>query len=335
MNRVLNLLVLRRAQDERLFQKYTGIWNSYLDSAFTLSLKHRSCLSLVLLLSMSRTIDDAIHHAIAILAQSQDDNIKLDAELLLASVLDKDRTWLRTWPDKTISPAHWQAFEIYVQRRKAGEPVAYLLGQRDFWSLSLRVTPDTLIPRPETELLVELALAKIPENAPWRILDLGTGSGAIALAIARERPGCELIASDQSLSALQIARQNAQHNALNNIHFLAANWLTAFSPDFHADMILSNPPYIVDDDPHLSAGDVQFEPISALAAGPEGLDDLQHILIHAKIHLKPGGWLLMEHGYHQQTAMAELLKHHHYQSILCHKDYAGQPRVSLAQRADN
>ncbi len=284
---------------------------------------------------MSRTIDDAIHHAIAILAPMQDDDIKLEAELLLASVLDKDRTWLRTWPDKLISATHWQAFETCVQRRQAGEPVAYILGQRDFWSLNLKVTADTLIPRPETELLVELALAKIPEDANWRILDLGTGSGAIALAIARERPGCELIASDQSFRALKIAQQNAQRNGLSNIHFLATNWLAAFSPDFQADMILSNPPYIVEDDPHLSVGDVQFEPITALAAGPEGLDDLRHILIHAGAQLKSGGWLMMEHGYHQQAAMAELLKQYHYQSILCHKDYAGQPRVSLAQRTDN
>ena len=281
---------------------------------------------------MSHTINDAIRYATAILEHTQDNSAKLDAELLLASLLGKDRTWLRTWPDKPISPGQWQAFESLIQRRQTGEPIAYILGQRDFWSLTLTVTPDTLIPRPETELLVELALAKIPEDANWTILDLGTGSGAIAIAIAKERPGCDLIATDRSLNTLHIARQNARSNAINTIHFLATDWLTGFSPRFQVDMILSNPPYIMENDPHLSAGDVRFEPTSALAAGPEGLDDLQQILITAKAHLKPGGWLLLEHCYHQQAALAQLLAQQAYQSIHCHKDYAGQPRVSLGQR---
>ncbi len=282
---------------------------------------------------MSHTINDTIRDAIAILKHSQNDSARLDAELLLASVLDVDRTWLRTWPEKMLSPDQQQMFEARLQRRQKGEPVAYILGQRDFWTLRLAVTTETLIPRPETELLVEQALARIPENARWTVLDLGTGSGAIALAAAKERPRCKLIATDRSLAALSIARQNAERNAIDNIHFLASNWLAGFARAFQADMILSNPPYIMEGDPHLSSGDVRFEPHTALAAGIEGLDDLQNILSTAKAHLKPGGWLLLEHGYQQQAALATGLAQQGYQSICCYHDYASQPRLSLGQRA--
>ncbi|HEB56694.1 MAG TPA: peptide chain release factor N(5)-glutamine methyltransferase [Gammaproteobacteria bacterium] len=281
---------------------------------------------------MSLSINDAIRTATAILKHTQGDSARLDTELLLASVLNQNRTWLRTWPDKILSPAQRQAFEILIRRRKQGEPIAYILGQRDFWSLTLRVTTDTLIPRPETELLVEQALIRIPRQAHWTILDLGTGSGAIALAIAKERPGCSLIATDHSLAALQIARQNAQINNVSNVHFLVSDWLTGFACDFQAHMILSNPPYIKVNDPHLSAGDLRFEPTGALAAGNEGLDDLQHILVTAKNHLQAGGWLLLEHGYEQQTALTRLLVEYDYQAVQCHRDYADQPRLSLGQR---
>jgi len=282
---------------------------------------------------MSHTVNDAIRSATAILEHTQGNSARLDAELLLASALGVERTWLRTWPDKILSPNQRQAFEILVSRRQKGEPIAYILGRRDFWTLTLTVTPETLIPRPETELLVEQALAQIPAKANWTILDLGTGSGAIALAIARERPCCNLIATDRSLAALRIARQNAQDNALENIRFLAAKWLTGFAPSFQADMILSNPPYIMEKDPHLSVGDVRFEPTRALTAGTEGLDDLQTILTTAKAHLKPGGWLLLEHGYHQQAALARLFAEQGYQSVRCLRDYADQPRLSLGQWA--
>ncbi len=255
----------------------------------------------------------------------------MEAELLLASVLEKDRTWLRTWPDHILRPDQGQTFEILIRRRQKGEPIAYILGQRDFWTLTLTVTADTLIPRPETELLVEQALARIPEQAGWTILDLGTGSGAIAIAIAKERPRCTLIATDRSLAALHIARQNMHINDLGNIHFLASNWLTSFANNFQVHVILSNPPYIKVHDPHLSAGDLRFEPLSALAAGHDGLDDLQHILSTARNHLKPGGWLLLEHGYQQQASLRHLLAQHGYQSIHCYHDYADQPRLSLGQ----
>ncbi len=280
---------------------------------------------------MSHTINDAIHHATAILGQTGHNSARLEAELLLASVLEKDRTWLRTWPDNILSPDQRQAFETQICRRQNGEPIAYILGQRNFWTLTLTVTTDTLIPRHETELLVEQALARIPRQASWTILDLGTGSGAIALATAKERPRCTLIATDRSLAALHIAQQNARTNEVSNIHFLASHWLMGFARDFQAHMILSNPPYIKAQDPHLSAGDLRFEPPSALAAGHEGLDDLRHILITAKAHLKPGGWLLLEHGYQQQAMLANLLAEHGYQSVRCHRDDANQPRLSLGQ----
>ncbi|VAX14678.1 Peptide chain release factor N(5)-glutamine methyltransferase [hydrothermal vent metagenome] len=280
---------------------------------------------------MSHTIDDAIRHATTILGQTEHNNARLEAELLLTSVLKKNRTWLRTWPDKILSPAQQQAFEKLILRRQNGEPIAYILGQRDFWTLTLTVTSDTLIPRPETELLLEQALARIPVQASWTILDLGTGSGAIAIALAKERPCCHVIGTDRSLAALRIARQNAHSNDVSNIHFLTSNWLTSFAGNFQAHMILSNPPYIKVQDPHLSIGDLRFEPPSALAAGREGLDDLQQIIREAKKHLKPEGWLLLEHGYQQQAALAALLAQQGYQSIDCYRDYADQPRLSLGQ----
>lgn len=281
---------------------------------------------------MSHSINEAIRRATSILGQIERHSARREAELLLVSVLDKDRTWLRTWPDTILSPDQRQAFETLINRREKGEPVAYILGQRDFWTLALTVTTDTLIPRPETELLVEQALVRIPEHASWTILDLGTGSGAIALAIAKERPYCTLIASDRSLAALQIARQNAHINEVANVHFLLSDWLEGFIHSFQAHMILSNPPYIKVHDPHLSAGDLRFEPPGALTAGSEGLDDLQHILITARAHLKPGGWMLLEHGYEQQAALAGLFAKQGYQSVSCYRDYADQPRLSLGRR---
>ena len=280
---------------------------------------------------MSQTLADALRHATAILEQSGLDSARIDAELLLAFVLERDRTWLRTWPETPLSTAQQQHFDTLLQRRRQGEPVAYILGQRAFWSLDLKVTPATLIPRPETELLVEEALKRIPQTAEWTIPDLGTGSGAIALAIARERPRCTLIATDRSAAALQIARQNARDHDIDNVRFLAGDWLRPFAPGFQTGMILCNPPYVRQDDPHLERGDLRFEPRSALAAGAEGLDDLQRIIADAPTHLKPGGWLLLEHGYHQQAAVERLLAQQGYRPLHCLPDLAGQPRLSLAQ----
>ncbi len=211
------------------------------------------------------------------------DSARLDAELLLACVLDKPRSHLHAWPERVPSPAARLRFAALLQRRAAGEPVAYLTGVREFWSLPLTVTADTLIPRPETETLVALALEKIPAGSSARIADLGTGSGAIALALARERPRCQVIATDASSTAVAVANRNARQLGIANVEFLTGNWCEPL-PATPFDLIVSNPPYIPQDDPHLGQGDVRFEPRQALAAGPEGMDDLRAIASCARAH---------------------------------------------------
>ncbi len=276
---------------------------------------------------MSISIHQALLSATQQLAD-QHDTASLDAELLLAHVFHKSRAWLYTWPEQQLDTKQIEQFNQLVQRRLNGEPVAHLLGQQEFWTLSLQVTADTLIPRPETERLVELALERIPTKATWRIADLGTGSGAIALAVAKERPTCHIIATDKSMAALQVATENARLNQITNVTFQHGNWLAAVKDEPLFDMILSNPPYIKNDDPHLQQGDVRFEPDSALQAGAKGLDDLQNIIEKALLHLKPGGWLLLEHGYDQEAAVLQLLQQAGYEQVEDYVDLAGQPRVA-------
>ena len=281
---------------------------------------------------MSTSIHQALLTATQQLA-AQHDSASLDAELLLAHVLHKSRAWLYTWPEHQLDAKQIEQFNQLLQRRLHGEPVAHLIGTQEFWSLSLQVTPDTLIPRPETELLVELALERIPANASWRIADLGTGSGAIALAVAKERPACQVIATDKSTAALDIAKQNARLNQVGNVTFLPGDWLVAVKDEPPFEMILSNPPYIKEDDPHLLQGDVRFDPDSALQAGAEGLDDLQQIIQQTLAHLKPGGWLLLEHGYDQKAAVMQLLQQAGYEQIEDYPDLAGQPRVAAGHKS--
>lgn len=252
---------------------------------------------------------------------------RLDAELLLASVLGKSRSYLFAWPERLLTEPQMQAFAALVARRKAGEPVAHILGVREFWSLELEVTPATLIPRPETELLVESALARIPVDARWEIVDLGTGTGAIALAVASERPHCHIVASDISADALTVAERNADRLGLHNLSFQLGPWYEPVAGRrFH--MILSNPPYVRTDDPHLREGDVRFDPRAALVAGPEGLDDLRSIVADAPAFLQPGGWLLVEHGYDQAAAVTELFARAGFEAIATARDLSGQPRVT-------
>jgi release factor glutamine methyltransferase len=276
---------------------------------------------------MSTTIQQALLAATQQLAD-QHDTASLDAELLLAHVMHKSRAWLYTWPEQQLDAKQLELFNQLVQRRLNGEPVAHLLGQQEFWSLSLQVTADTLIPRPETERLVELALERIPAKATWRIADLGTGSGAIALALAKERPTCQIIATDRSMAALQVAKENARLNQINNVTFQYGNWLAAVKDQSLFDMIVSNPPYIKEDDPHLQQGDVRFEPPGALQAGSAGLNDLQRIIEDVLPRLKPGGWLLLEHGYDQEAAVIQLLQQAGYEQVEDYLDLAGQPRVA-------
>jgi len=276
---------------------------------------------------MSMTIQQALATALQQLTE-QSDTARVDAEVLLAHVLHKTRTWLHTWPEQQLSEDQLARFQQLLSRRARGEPVAHLVGRQDFWSLTLQVTADTLIPRPETERLVELALARIPPQATWRIADLGTGSGAIALALAKERPNCMIIATDQSAAALAVATNNARSNQLGNVQFRQGDWFEALHDDTGFELIVSNPPYIKETDPHLQQGDVRFEPAGALQAGHTGLDDLQHIIQAALAYLEPGGWLLLEHGYDQGAAVLQLLAQAGYEQITDYTDLAGLPRIA-------
>jgi release factor glutamine methyltransferase len=259
------------------------------------------------------------------------DSAQLDAEVLLAACLDKPRSHLYAWPEQCVEPEQQMQFLAWLQRRAAGEPVAHLTGRREFWSLELTVTADTLIPRPETETLVALALEMIPNNKTVHIADLGTGTGAIALAIASERPHAEIIATDSSARALDIAIQNAQRLDIRNVQFIEGSWCNPL-PARLFDFILSNPPYIADSDPHLEAGDVRHEPRSALVAGPQGLDDLQQLVLYAKDHLAGNGWLIVEHGYDQGSHVRQLFSESGYRDITGHADDAGISRVTMGRK---
>ena len=276
-------------------------------------------------------IQALLKQAVATLSATSD-SAQADAEILLAHCLQKNRTWLKTWSDKSLTVAEIAAFQHMLMQRPTGIPVAYLMGYRDFWNLRLQVSPATLIPRPETELLVELALEKLAmlSSQTVSVLDLGTGTGAIALALAQERPDIQILAVDASAAALEIAKSNAQLNQIPNVRFMQSNWFSEL-PSQRFDLIVSNPPYIEQNDPHLTQGDVRFEPMSALTAGLDGLDDIRHIIQHAPTWLNPQGWLLLEHGYNQGQAVSELLLKRGLQNVQCLPDWAGIERVNLGQ----
>ena len=250
-----------------------------------------------------------------------------EAEWLMEAICGINRTRQFSHPHEELPPAKVRRFKDALQRRMAGEPLAYIVGYRDFWDMRLTVTPDVLIPQPDSEILVEQALVHIPEKAQWQIADLGAGSGAIALAIARERPSCDVLATDLSAEALEIASSNAETYQVENILFARTPWLQAVAPG-SLDMIVSNPPYIADDDECLSVGDVSREPHKALSAGPEGLDDLKCIIRDSARCLKTNGWLLVEHGFQQAGAVSDLFSKYGYHDIFSVKDYAGNDRVS-------
>jgi len=250
---------------------------------------------------------------------------RLEAELLLVHALGKPRSWLIAHADDVLDDAQASTFAALVERRRHGEPVAYITGHRGFWTLELEVTPATLIPRPETELLVELALARMTTRA--RVADLGTGSGAIALAIARESPAASVVATDASADALAVAQRNASRHGIRNVRFVQGDWLAPLAGE-RFDVIVSNPPYIEANDPHLGQGDLRFEPASALASGADGLDDIRRIVAQARDHLEPGGWLLMEHGWNQGAAVREILASAGYREVLTVQDLEQRDRVS-------
>ena len=266
------------------------------------------------------------------------DSATLDAELLLCHVLNQPRSFLRAHAGHSLTAPQRTRLENLIERRVRGEPAAYLTGVRGFWSLELRVTQDTLIPRPETELLVEQALKRILPDAAWRIADLGTGSGAIALSIAHERPRCHIIATDISAAALEIARATAAQLNIRNIEFRVGSddWFAPLQNESF-DMIVSNPPYVRSDDPHLN--DLRFEPEVALVAGADGLQYLRTIVGQAREYFTPaprssrvrGGWLLLEHGYDQGREMIRMLSALGYTCVQDFADLAGIPRMTVAQ----
>ncbi len=274
------------------------------------------------------TIGVALHRAVAALRETSP-SARLDAEALVTHITGFSRAELMTRDRHLLSARQTTNLFRLVERRATGEPIAHLIQKREFWSLELMVSPATLIPRPETEVLVEQALAVIPTNVAWAVADLGTGSGAIALALAKERPRCQVIAIDSAPAALDVARENARRHELTNVEFLQGSW---FEPlDRCVDLVVSNPPYIRNNDPHLACGDVRFEPDYALLGGADGLDTIRYIVAHAKDYLYPGGKLLLEHGYDQGIAVCSLMQHHGYVNVACHQDIACRDRVSICQ----
>lgn len=261
---------------------------------------------------------------------SVSDSALLDAEILLCQALNQPRSHLRAWPDKPLQPEHLTAFRALIEQRQQGAPIAYITGNREFWSRDFQVTPDVLIPRPDTELLIELSLKLIPANKPTRAIDLGTGSGIIAITLAAERPHAQICATDFSLAALGIARLNADKHQINNIAFYHSDWF-ADIPATKFNLIVSNPPYIAEDDSHLQQGDVRFEPQTALCAAEQGLADIRIIADTARNYLEPCGHLLIEHGYNQQQQVQALFKDLHYDKVQTYKDLSGQPRVTYGQ----
>ena len=265
-----------------------------------------------------------------LLARSRDLIDPADAALLLAHALGKPRSWLFAHADDAVGEVEATRFDGLLARRAAGEPVAYLTGSRGFWTLDLAVTAATLVPRPETELLVELALARLPADAPVRVADLGTGSGAIALALSKERLRAQVVATDASPEALDVARGNAVRNGIGNVAFRLGSWLQPLGEDTF-DLIASNPPYIAEGDPHLAQGDLRFEPAMALSCGPDGLDAIRVIVRDAPACLRPGGWLLLEHGWDQGDAVRALLAAAGFADVATERDLEQRDRVSLGR----
>ena len=259
------------------------------------------------------------------------DTAVVDCELLLCHVLDVDRSYLKPWPDREVGAAAEKQFQQLLQRRIQGEPVAHLIGTQGFWTLDLRVSPDTLIPRPETELLIEAALElALPEQA--RVLDLGTGTGAIALALASERRQWQISAVDLMPKAVELARTNCQHHQLNNVEIFQSCWFAQIPPQ-HFNLIVSNPPYIEDGDEHLSQGDVRFEPASALVSGVDGLDDLRQLIAESVNYLVDGGWLMVEHGYQQGPAVRKCFHQAGFAAVETRSDLNGLERITLGYSA--
>lgn len=262
--------------------------------------------------------------------QTTSDTPHIDSEVLLSQVLSVNRSYFHTWPDKNLTAEQETAFNELIHRRQQGEPVAYIVGHKEFWSMEFKVTPDVLIPRPETEMLVEQTLELLSKKEKLIVADLGTGSGAIAIALAKERPQWRIIATDQCNEALSIAKQNASDHDINNIEFHQSDWFSNF-PHIKCHVIVSNPPYIEEHDPHLTQGDVRFEPQEALKSGEDGLRDIAIITTHATEYLHEDGYLLIEHGFEQGQVVRELFSNACFQGVKTLKDLAGHERITLGK----
>ncbi|MCU7875250.1 MAG: peptide chain release factor N(5)-glutamine methyltransferase [Candidatus Thiodiazotropha sp. (ex Lucinoma borealis)] len=281
------------------------------------------------------TLQQTLQSARSKLADLPHANPELEAALLLCHLLDKPRSYLFAWPEKTLTPDQYKRYIALIEQRLSGTPIAYITGVREFWSMTLQVSPDTLIPRPETELLVERSLYHLQGRSQPRLADLGTGSGAIALALASERPDAQIHATDLSAKALTLARENAASHSLNQVIFFHGSWCNALPTGVSYDLIVSNPPYIEEDDLHLTQGDLPREPSTALVSGSDGLSDIRLIIQQATAgRLKGGGWLLLEHGYQQATEVHELLRKAGLAEIATHQDLAGQPRITESRMVE-
>ncbi len=274
------------------------------------------------------SVSDALRHGAECLAALPHAGPRLEAEILLVAASGRSREQIFAWPEHALTPETWARYRELLDRRSAGEPIAYILGRRAFWTLELRVSPATLIPRPETELLVDIALGLLPADGRLSVADPGTGSGAIAAALARERPGWHLIAIEQDPQAAGVAAGNLRHLVPGNTCLLRGDWLDAIRPAT-LDAVVSNPPYIRADDPHLRQGDLRFEPLGALAAGADGLSAIRSIATEAAVCLSPGGLLILEHGFDQGAGVREILARLGYRGIETRRDLAGLERATL------
>lgn len=280
----------------------------------------------MILKELLKTAQQSISASLAI----QIDEAVIDARLLLQHSLKVDHAWLICHINDELTDAQVASFQQILARRLKAEPVAYILGMREFYGLPLKTTHSTLIPRPDTETLVEAALGKLPSNQNLKVLDLGTGTGAIALAIAKNRPQAQVTAVDFSTEALSIAKENAQNLDLARVRFIQSDWFSSLQGE-KFDVIVSNPPYIAENDVHLTQGDLRFEPLTALASGKDGLEDIRRIIQAAPSHLNPNGWLMLEHGYDQAEKVAELLRLHGFERISHAPDLSGTLRVTLGR----
>lgn len=276
-------------------------------------------------------IQQTLQHASKTLSETSS-SATLDAQVLLTHVLLCNTAHLAAWPEKELSEEQTSRYLQLIEQRNKGVPVAHLTGQREFWSLNFNVDDSTLIPRPETETLIEFILEHFADKKNLKLLDMGTGTGAIAISIASERPAWQIISSDVSEQALDLARQNSKQHQTGNITFIHSDWFENITEhDF--DIIVSNPPYIADDDPHLLEGDVRFEPRSALISGETGMDDIEHLCLHAKNHLADNGWLIIEHGYNQKQLVAECFSENGYTQIEQKKDLSGHTRMTAGNKS--